>query len=146
MYYYFAYGMNTNKYEMALRCPNAKSLGPAVLFDHVFEFRNHADVRHTVGSTVHGALWEITDECLEALDILEGYPHYYTRKEDLVAHEELGAIEAIFYHMNDQEGLSAPSEIYYDMVEEGYKEHNINTRVLLNSCDDAVIWEISKSL
>ena len=34
--------------------------------------------------SVNGALYEITENDLAALDIYEGYPEYYTRKEVMV--------------------------------------------------------------
>ena len=74
---YFAYGMNTNQDEMAYRCPGAHSLGHARLIDHAFRFAVHADVVPCEGSYVDGVLWSITDQDLDHLDQLEGYPTYY---------------------------------------------------------------------
>jgi gamma-glutamylcyclotransferase len=74
---YFAYGMNTNPGEMAHRCPGATSLGHARLINHAFRFAQHADVELTSDSFVDGVLWEINEQHLAALDLLEGYPHYY---------------------------------------------------------------------
>ena len=58
---YFAYGMNTNRSEMAQRCPGALSLGHARLVDRIFRFATHADVVKCRGSYVDGVLWTIDD-------------------------------------------------------------------------------------
>lgn len=150
--YYFAYGLNTNLKSMASRCPAAKSLGQCVALDHVFEFRVHADIREEEDGFCAGVLWEITDECLAELDILEGFPSYYTRKEVQVAHpyindeEGNNLITAIAYIMNEQDGLVAPFESYYDLVAEGYREHGMSTERLEAAARDAYEFEISTSI
>ena len=77
---YFGYGMNTNLEGMAGRCPKATSLGYAQLLEHKFRFAGPADVIKHPGSIVHGVLWDLTPECLKALDMLEGFPHFYGRE------------------------------------------------------------------
>jgi hypothetical protein len=74
---YFAYGMNTNPGEMSRRCPGAVSMGHARLLDHSFRFSQHADVEPCEDSFVDGVLWDINQDHLQVLDLLEGYPHYY---------------------------------------------------------------------
>ena len=98
MMLYFAYGMNTNVSEMAYRCPGAVSLGHARLVDHVFRFAYHADVEACEGSYVDGVLWEIDQVQLQALDQLEGYPHYYDRSALTVMHHGR-ACQALTYRM-----------------------------------------------
>jgi gamma-glutamylcyclotransferase (GGCT)/AIG2-like uncharacterized protein YtfP len=80
MTYYFAYGMNTNLYEMRHRCPDAENMGVAYLDDHKMVFKYHADMIETPGHTAPGVLWKITDRCLKSLDMLEGFPVYYNRR------------------------------------------------------------------
>ena len=77
---YFAYGMNTNTQGMAHRCPGAVAFGCATLEGHRFRFAGPADVQRDRHSDVDGVLWDITEECLASLDVLEGYPFYYDRK------------------------------------------------------------------
>ena len=73
---YFAYGMNTNKEEMAYRCPGARAMGKAVLPGYRFEFKSFATIVPDVDSYVEGVLWTITESDELALDILEGYPEF----------------------------------------------------------------------
>lgn len=123
---YFAYGMNTNVGEMAHRCPNARTLGRARLPGYQFAFNHHADILNDETAVTDGVLWEITDECLDALDILEGYPYYYTRFEVDVEHRG-EIVRAITYQMTPERQVPAlPSSSYYFMVSKGYAQHRVS--------------------
>lgn len=122
---YFSYGMNTNLGSMAIRCPNARSLGAAVLPHYAFEFKSFATVVPHMDNEVHGVLWEITKECEQSLDRLEGYPVYYGKINVWVEHEgEL--VPCMTYLMYPEEELDYPSDSYVDMLTEGYESHGIN--------------------
>ena len=41
---YFAYGANTNKEAMAIRCPKAKPIGAGHIVDYKLKFNNVADI------------------------------------------------------------------------------------------------------
>jgi gamma-glutamylcyclotransferase (GGCT)/AIG2-like uncharacterized protein YtfP len=129
---YFAYGMNTNPDEMARRCPQAKSLGHARLINHSFRFAQHADVEPYDGSYVDGVLWEITEDCLRALDQLEGYPSYYDRVVSAVVHESR-TYHALVYRMQPGRRDYGPTRDYYRLVTEGYQAHGVPTDQLENS-------------
>jgi gamma-glutamylcyclotransferase (GGCT)/AIG2-like uncharacterized protein YtfP len=121
----FSYGMNTNSQEMAYRCPKARSMGSAVLADHEFRFATHADVVESPGGVVHGVLWDITEDCLASLDILEGFPVYYQRKIVAVTDQEGNSVDAITYYMTRDKPDSLPSDSYLLMLYEGYAEHDV---------------------
>lgn len=129
---YFAYGMNTNTQEMAARCPAALSLGGGRLVDHTFRFSEHADVIKTPGSYVDGLVWEISNKCLESLDVLEGFPYYYNRREKTVYHNGR-FVQAITYFMQPGHVDHAPSIGYFNMVLDGYAQHNIPANQLHNA-------------
>ena len=132
---YFAYGMNTNKEQMSWRCPKAQSLGVAELPEYELAFRTHADIQPVPGSGMEGVLWDITDDCLSALDRLEGYPAYYTRYEVDVFHNNAWK-KALVYKMNAT-GLEMPSAGYLRMLVEGYSEHGCDLNQLYAAVDDA---------
>lgn len=138
---YFAYGMNTNKEQMSWRCPKAISLGAAELPEYELAFRTHADINPVPGSSMEGVLWEITDECLAALDQLEGYPSYYTRYEVEVFHDNKWK-KALVYKMNAT-GLALPSAGYLRMLVEGYSEHGCDLNQLYDAVDAAEKFEVS---
>jgi gamma-glutamylcyclotransferase (GGCT)/AIG2-like uncharacterized protein YtfP len=123
---YFAYGMNTNTQGMARRCPGAVAFGHARLLGHRFRFAGPADVQVDRRAYVDGVLWDITEDCLKALDILEGYPHYYGCKWATVEFEQ-GEYSALVYHMQPGNKNSDPSTGYFHMVLEGYTEFGIPT-------------------
>ena len=131
---YFAYGMNTNADSMAQRCPDSQSLGHARLLDHSFRFAVHADVVRCSGSYVDGVLWQITDRCLAALDILEGYPSYYRRAYRRTWHQDR-IFMAMTYYMPPMALAQEPSKAYFDMIVEGYKYHNVPGDQLYNALE-----------
>lgn len=123
---YFAYGMNTNTQGMARRCPGAVAFGQAKLLGHRFRFAGPADVQVNRFSNVDGVLWDITDDCLKSLDLLEGYPYYYDRKWATV---ELDGekCQALVYFMQPGNKSGAPSSGYFATVLEGYEEFGVPT-------------------
>ena len=129
---YFAYGMNTNIDGMARRCPNAVSHGHAYLLDYTFRFAGPADVVKCRDSYVDGVLWTITPKCLDALDILEGYPSFYNRSHREVWYNDR-IVHAIVYHMQPGQLDQEPSDGYFNMVLEGYTEHGVPTEQLYNA-------------
>lgn len=139
---YFAYGMNTNLSSMMTRCPNARSLGRAVLPNYSFAFKSHATVIPEMGKTAHGVLWEITPECEKALDHLEGYPVYYNKINVWVEHDgEL--VPAMTYLMYPDEPDYPPSDSYVNTVREGYRAHGVHQNQIdqaLKSIYDFDFW------
>ena len=123
---YFSYGMNTNLGSMALRCPNARSLGAAVLPHYQFEFKSFATVTPKMGQEAYGVLWEITDACEKSLDRLEGYPIYYGKINVWVEHDG-EMVPCMTYLMYPEEEYNYPSDNYIRMLEEGYASHGIIT-------------------
>jgi gamma-glutamylcyclotransferase (GGCT)/AIG2-like uncharacterized protein YtfP len=126
---YFAYGMNTNVSGMRHRCPAAISMGSSALLNYDFRFAHHADVVPQVGAKTVGVLWEITDQCLESLDRLEGYPTYYDRKIVQVLHKN-EIYDALVYFMQPGSQEASPGQSYWDCLIEGYKEHDVSAAQL----------------
>jgi gamma-glutamylcyclotransferase (GGCT)/AIG2-like uncharacterized protein YtfP len=124
--YYFAYGANANRQDMAMRCPSAQWYGTATLPKHALRFRIHADVEQHDGSSVYGALWIIDDEALALLDQYEGCPYYYDRKIVQVW-QDGEPILAMVYHMVDQSFQDLPTKDYLSRVRAGYDQCNIPT-------------------
>ena len=141
---YFAYGMNTNKDEMAYRCPSAVPMGKAVLLGYRFEFKSFATIVPSPKEQVEGVLWTITDTDESALDVLEGYPEFYDKKTVSVEHNGQSYI-AMTYIMGPREQGYAPSDGYYTMVSEGYQTFGLSQRQLLDaknrSIKDIIIYE-----
>jgi gamma-glutamylcyclotransferase (GGCT)/AIG2-like uncharacterized protein YtfP len=124
MIYYFAYGMNTNLDQMTQRCPKAQLIGPAVLPGYRFRFAGCADIVEDDASHVDGVLWYITEDCLAALDVLEGYPAFYNSREVLVKCGQEDYFAEVYY-MNPGVEDGPPSRGYYEMVLEGYQQNQV---------------------
>ena len=141
---YFAYGMNTNKEEMAYRCPDARALGKALLSGYRFEFKSFATIVPSPTEQVEGVLWTITDTDESALDMLEGYPEFYDKKTVSIEHNGQSYI-AMTYIMGPREQGYAPSSGYYSMVSEGYQSFGLSQQQLLDakirSIQEIVIYE-----
>ena len=127
---YMGYGMNMNREAMAGRCPAAKCLGGFYLPGYRLLMRGVADFRRDAETVLPVALWEITPDCLAALDRLEGYPSLYGR------YHMNG--RWIIYDMNGNKNiLREPSRHYYDMIKEGYEWLGLDTWHLKNAVYEA---------
>ena len=125
---YIAYGSNMNVEQMSRRCPNAKPIGKMVLKNYKLVFKGVADIEKSESAEVPVVVWEITKECEKALDIYEGYPRLY--RKEYVQIEINGKIElAMVYVMNYAKGAK-PSEYYYNVIKQGYKDFGIETEPL----------------
>ena len=129
---YLAYGMNTNKSQMAQRCPAAQSLGRAILYGHEFRFARHADIIENPDFVTCGVLWDITEECERSLDALEGYPDYYLKKQVRVFHNGT-SVECMTYYMAGEQIDEFPSDGYLEMLIKGYQEHGVDNRQIYES-------------
>lgn len=142
--YMFSYGMNTNLSGMLMRCERATPLGVFCLRDHRFDFRYHADVVYSPGDQVWGMLWSLNDDDFAAIDRVEGYPNYYTRKQVTVGNDDMQVRNVWVYHMQVQDEVLYPPQHYWDMVLEGYEENDIPVGQLysaLERCEESYVWK-----
>ena len=117
---YAAYGSNLNHQQMRKRCPKATFIGVGKIQRHRLVFRRVADIEPAPSDFVSVGLWDITKECLAALDRYEGFPNLYDRKTINVNTKE-GDVTAIFYFMLAT-GYEYPSQHYYDSIRDGYND------------------------
>ena len=122
---YFAYGMNTNREGMTFRCPQARALGAATLPGWRFRFAGPADIVRDPDSKVQGVLWDISQWCLNSLDILESYPNFYNRDWVTVIYHG-SAVQAMTYFMQPGIETRLPNPGYLDCVMEGYRNFGVD--------------------
>jgi len=134
----FAYGMNTNKKQMATRCPAAIAIGAGVIAGYEFRFAGCADIVPNSYSEVHGVLWKITNQCLDALDALEGYPRFYNRKIICVKHKNQ-FYDALVYFMTAGHEAWPPGKSYLATVVEGYKSFNVPLRQVNQALNSSTV-------
>tara|TARA_R100000935_G_scaffold58082_1_gene93804 strand:- start:846 stop:1247 length:402 start_codon:yes stop_codon:yes gene_type:complete len=126
---YMAYGMNTNRDAMSVRCPKAKPLGGFYLPDTRLVFRGVGDIMPDKEAICPVVLWDITPDCLRALDNLEGYPTFYGRRK-----MNSGWIT---YEMVYKSRTKEPNGGYYKMIEDGYKDFGLDDYWLRLALQDA---------
>jgi gamma-glutamylcyclotransferase len=127
---YFAYGSNLNKKQMQERCPDSKPLFTAVLPNYKLIFVGWsrqwkgavASIKASRGDRVRGAVYEISDLCLQRLDKYEGFPQSYERLKVIVFGEDDEAIEAITYIKAGQIQESQPSKEYLAIIQQGLRD------------------------
>ena len=130
--YYLANGMNMNLRAMRERCPKAKPLGGFYLPDTRLIFRGVADIRKDSDCILPVVLWDISHDCLRALDKLEGYPRLYDRRKVNG--------DWWIYDMNGNKGeISKPSNFYYDMISQGYEDFGLDDYFLRSALRDAEV-------
>ena len=131
---YIAYGSNLNKEQMARRCPTARYVGTGMVEGYELKFKGrpegaYATIDPKKGGTVPVAIWEIQPYDEFRLHQYEGYPNHYFTKNIPVKignHEVTGMV----YIMNLRAQANRPSKHYYQTVEQGYKDCDLDTAYL----------------
>ena len=136
MKFYLAYGSNLNKRQMARRCPDAEPFGTVYIPDYALTFRGNfrgmgvANIEPCKGSIVQAGLWKISAADEESLDIYEGYPHLYDKKDmDVVCDGQV--VRAMVYIIRMGLKYAKPSEDYLGIIEQGYKDFGFDTEPLI---------------
>ena len=126
---YFAYGANLSKAHMARLCPGARPRFSARLPNYTLQFTiasrtegATATLRLSRGEKVPGAVYEIDDACLRALDKYEDYPKDYNRLKVIVFNDFGDAIEAVTYMRTRQLPEGQPGADYIRLVQQGYRD------------------------
>ena len=129
--------------QMRVRCPTAKYLGSGVVENYELQFKGsprgaHATIAPKQGSSVPVGVWKIQTGDEKRLDLYEGYPNYYFKRTVPVTMEGR-TIRGMAYIMDLKQDFGLPSANYYNIVEKGYRDCGLNTRVLEQALDQA--WE-----
>lgn len=128
--YYWAYGSNLCLANMSHRCPDAVPVGPMYVTQAALVFRGVADVTIRKDSVVPGGLWRITNRCEEALDRYEGVGSRFYMKRYFDVKIDGRKRSVLFYQMVMDRGVMPPSQYYLDVIEQGYRDFNLDLDVL----------------
>ena len=84
--YYVAYGSNLNLAQMAVRCPDAKVVGKSFLEDYRLMYKGtmtgaYLTVEKEEGACLPIGIWEVQESDEASLDVYEGYPDLYYKKD-----------------------------------------------------------------
>lgn len=132
---YGAYGSNMNIEQMAHRCQSAKVIGKCTLENYRLTFRGKykgvANIEPCEGYSVPMVLWEITEICENALDIYEGFPKLYVKKNvEAIVNGKPQKI--MVYVMADKytSMMASPTEYYFNVIARGYTDNDIDLKTL----------------
>jgi len=127
---YFAYGSNLHIEQMKSRCPTAVPISSGTLTGWKLTFRGVADiVEGAEDDIVYGALFRIESKDEHALDVYEGYPNLYVKRY-VTVRTARGNVRAMVYVMRDTNRVSKPSDYYFDIIREGFKNWSLPAVVL----------------
>lgn len=132
--YYFAYGTNLNKKQMAERCPGSKPKFGAVLPNYKLIFTGWsrqwkggtASIKPFKGEKVVGAVYEILDSDLRKLDRFQDYPTTYNRLNVTVWTDDSDPVKAVTYIKNEQSPETKPSPELLTAIRQGYRDWQID--------------------
>ncbi len=148
---YAAYGSNMSIVHMGIRCPSAKLLGTGVIRGYRLTFRGSgrglANIEKLEGRFVPVVLWEVTKKCEKSLDIYEGYPRLYVKK-DIEFVDEKGEIATAFVYVMAKEFANTPAQptrYYLDLIWYSYMEHEIGVNTLRTAMSENLM-EIDERL
>lgn len=133
---YAAYGSNMNIEQMAFRCPHSRVLGRGMINNYKLKFSYHADIVRADGGCVPVVLWDVPEIDFKVLDIYEGVSGGYYERVNLPVETSNGRKNAIVYVMCGNNDFEMPSEHYYQVIKQGYKDNKISCRFLYNAIID----------
>ena len=137
--YYIAYGSNLNIRQMRFRCPGAKPIGISAIPDYELLFKGsktgaYLTIEPKDGGLVSVAVWEVTADDEKHLDIYEGYPNFYYKKEVCLpvklASGKTKKLTAFVYIMHEERSLGIPSLAYIRTCDEGYRNFGFDVKYL----------------
>ena len=127
-----AYGSNTSKRQMRLRCPTARPQGKFILTGAKLVFRHYADLE--LGPQeweVPCALWSLNRADVEALKRYEGEGlrrGYYPEK--ILIRFAGRERECTLYLMRNGTGIAPPMDEYAHILREGYQDFGLPIKYL----------------
>ena len=125
---HFAYGSNLSPKFLKTHCPSAEFLMRAVLPNFRVEFRYFSNKRNRgissiipyPGKLTRGVIYEVPEEEMEALDIVESVPQgLYVRETFLVLGEDGEPYHADLYRVVNPEGPFTPAKSYVELMLDG---------------------------
>ncbi len=145
---YVAYGSNLNLSQMAARCPFSSIYATGVLNNWELIYRgtqmnSHATIRRKKGSFVPVLVWNIQPHDEYRLDVYEGYPVYYFKKNIMVDINGKKK-KAMIYIMDEQRLPGRPSPQYIRAIRQGYLDNSFDTKIFEESLERNAIECVQK--
>ncbi len=132
---YFAYGSNLNHFQMKRRCKDSIFQKKIYLKNFKLTFRSKyraADIEYKKGSSVPGALFEISKNDEKKLDIYEDFPILYKKY-----YFKYYGKKIMTYTMVKKTSFMYPTIRYLNVIKRGYKDCKLDekylNKILMNS-------------
>tara|TARA_B100000401_G_scaffold312448_1_gene215474 strand:+ start:421 stop:828 length:408 start_codon:yes stop_codon:yes gene_type:complete len=128
---YFAYGSNLNHFQMKRRCKDSRFIKKYNLKDYRLTFRSKyraADIERKKNYLVPGGIFEISKSDEKKLDLYEDFPILY-KKIYIKYYSKL----MMTYTMVKKSEFRYPTDRYFNVVKQGYKDCGLDQKYLLNA-------------
>lgn len=143
--YYLAYGSNLNVWQMKHRCPSARIIGTAEIKDYHLLFKgsltgSYLTIEKQPDAVVPVGVWEVSETDEQQLDIYEGFPAFYYKKEmDIevksICTGKVRSRKAFVYIMHEDRAIGIPSDFYMRTCMEGYNSFRFDKNILIDAYD-----------
>ena len=124
--YYFGYGSNLSKEQMALRCPESKYYASGTLsgYSWLINTRGYASIKPSESDFVLGEIFTLSQQDVDYLDIYESVEEGMYLKSNLSVETSKGTIDCLVYIASDSTP-GIPQEEYIERINLGIKSANL---------------------
>ena len=124
--YYFGYGSNLSKEQMAIRCPESKYYDSGKLLDYswLINARGYASIKPSEGVFVLGEIFALSQEDISYLDIYESVEEGMYLKSNLSVQTSKGPVDCLVYIASDN-NIGKPQKEYINRINLGIKSANL---------------------
>jgi gamma-glutamylcyclotransferase (GGCT)/AIG2-like uncharacterized protein YtfP len=124
--YYFGYGSNLSKEQMAIRCPESKYYASVTLsgYSWLINARGYASITPSESEFVLGEVFTLSQQDIDYLDIYESVEEGMYLKSNLSIETSKGTIDCLVYIASDSTP-GIPKEEYIERINLGIKSANL---------------------
>ena len=124
--YYFGYGSNLSKEQMAIRCPESKYFTSGKLLDYswLINARGYASIKPSEGEFVLGEIFALSQQDISNLDIYESVEEGMYLKSNLSVQTSKGPVDCLVYIASDN-NIGKPQKEYINRINLGIKSANL---------------------
>jgi gamma-glutamylcyclotransferase (GGCT)/AIG2-like uncharacterized protein YtfP len=124
--YYFGYGSNLSKEQMAIRCPESKYYASGTLsgYSWLINTRGYASIKPSESDFVLGEIFTLSQQDVDYLDIYESVEEGMYLKSNLSVETSKGTIDCLVYIASDSTP-GIPQDEYIERINLGIKSANL---------------------
>ena len=124
--YYFGYGSNLSKEQMAIRCPESKYYASGTLsgYSWLINTRGYASIKLSENDLVLGEVFTLSQQDVDYLDIYESVKEGMYLKSNLSVETSKGNIDCLVYIASDSTP-GIPQKEYIERINLGIKSANL---------------------